>query len=61
MSDKEAALETIRKLPEAGSLGEISEDVAILAALQRAKAASEAGQVVSHEEAKKRLASWTTR
>jgi predicted transcriptional regulator len=61
MSDKEAALEAIRKLPETVTLEEISEDVAILAALRRAKAASEAAQVVSHEEAKKRLTSWTTR
>ncbi len=61
MSDKEAAFEAIRKLPETATLEEISENVAILAALRRAKTASEAGQVVSHEEVKKRLASWTTK
>lgn len=60
MSDKEAVIEAIRQLPETVTMEEISEDVAILAALRRAKEASEAGQVVSHEEVKKRLASWTT-
>ena len=61
MSDKEAVIEAIRKLPDTATMEEISEDVAILASLRRAKQASEAGQVVSHEEVKNRLASWTTK
>ena len=61
MSDKEAVIEAIRKLPDTATMEEISEDVAILASLSRAKQASEAGRVVSHEEVKKRLASWTTK
>jgi predicted transcriptional regulator len=61
MSDKEAALEAVRKLPETATLEEISEDVAILAALQRGKDAAEAGRVVSHEDVKQQLASWNIR
>jgi hypothetical protein len=44
MSDKEAAIEAIRKLPDTASMEEISEDVAILASLRRAKQASDAGR-----------------
>ena len=54
-------IEAIRQLPETSTLDEISEDVAILAALQRAKAASAAGQVIPHEKVKERLAAWTTK
>ena len=61
MSDKEAAIEAIRKLPDTATMEEISEDVAILASLRRAKQASEAGKLVTHEEVKRRLASWTTK
>ena len=61
MSDKEAVIEAIRKLPDTATMEEISEDVAILTSLHRAKQASEAGRVVSHEEVKDRLASWTTK
>jgi len=61
MSDKQLVLEEIQKLPETSTLEEINERLAILAALRRAKAASDQGRIVSHEEVKKRLASWTSK
>jgi predicted transcriptional regulator len=61
MSDKEVVIEAIQKLPDTATMEEISEDVAILVSLRRAKQASEAGRVISHEEVKKRLASWITK
>jgi hypothetical protein len=61
MSDKQVVMEAIQKLPEAATVEEIGEHIAILAALQRAKLASKNGRVVSHEEVKKRLFSWTSR
>jgi len=61
MSDKEAVIEAIRELPETATLDQISEEVAILASLRRAKQASEAGRVIAHEEVKKQVASWTTK
>jgi len=49
MSDKEAVIEAIRELPETATVEEISEEVAILVALRRAKEASEAGRIIPHE------------
>jgi predicted transcriptional regulator len=60
MSDKELAMQTLRRMPETASLHEISEAFAILAALRRATAAADAGHVVPHEEVKRRSAAWTT-
>lgn len=61
MSNKEAVLEAMRKMPEDASLEEISEEIAILAAIQRGEEAAAAGRVVPHEEVKQRLASWITK
>jgi predicted transcriptional regulator len=58
-SDKEIALQALRRMPETASLQEISEELAILAAIRRATAAADAGHVVPHEEVKRRSAAWT--
>jgi len=54
-------MESIEHLPETSTVEEIGERVAIMAALQRARNASKEGRVVSHEEVKKRLASWISK
>jgi len=61
MSDKEVIIEAVRKLPETATIEDISEEVAILAAIRRGEEAANAGRVVSHEEVKKRFASWTSK
>lgn len=61
MSNKEAVLEAMRRMPEDVSLEEISEEIALLAAIQRGEEAAAAGRVVPHEEVKQRLASWITK
>jgi len=61
MSNKEAVLEAMRNMPEDVSLEEISEEIAILAAIQRGEEAAAAGRVVPHEEVKQRFASWITK
>jgi predicted transcriptional regulator len=61
MSSKELVIEAVRKLPEDATLDEISEEIAILAAIRRGEAAAEAGQVVPHEEVKKRFGSWISK
>lgn len=61
MSNKEAVLEAMRKMPEDITLEEISEEIAILAAIQRGEEAAAVGQVAPHEEVKQRLASWITK
>jgi predicted transcriptional regulator len=48
-------------MSEAASLDEISEAIAILAAVRRGEAAADAGQVTPHEEVARRSAQWTSR
>jgi predicted transcriptional regulator len=60
-TDKELALQALRRMPESASLQEISEELAILAAIRRGEAAADGGQVVPHEEVKRRSAEWTTK
>jgi predicted transcriptional regulator len=59
MSNKEAVIEAVRQMPDEVSIEEILEEIAILAAIRRGVAAAEAGQVISHEELKKRAATWS--
>ena len=63
MSDKDEVIATLRELPESVSLEEISEEIAILAAIRRGKAAADAGQVTvtPHEEVRQNLSSWISR
>jgi predicted transcriptional regulator len=61
VSDKEVVLEALKRMPEAASLEQISEEIAILAAIRRGEAAAEEGRVISHAELKKRSAAWTTK
>ena len=61
MSNNEAAIETVRELPDDVSLEDILERIAILAAIRRGEEAADAGGVIPHEEVKKRVASWITK
>ena len=58
MSDKQRVIEAVQRMSETATLEEISEAVAILAAIRRGEAAADAGQVVSHDEVKRRSAAW---
>jgi predicted transcriptional regulator len=60
MSNKQMVLEALRKLPEEASLDEISEEIAILAAIQHGKDDADAGRVLTHDEVKARSAAWTS-
>ena len=61
MSDKDVVIETLRQMPEAATLEQISEEIAILAAIHKAEAAADSGQVVAHEEVRQKLASWISK
>jgi predicted transcriptional regulator len=61
MNDKQLVLDEVQKMPETSTVEEIAEHLAIVAALNRAKAASKEGRVVSHEEVKQRVASWISK
>ncbi len=53
MSDKEAVLEVIRRMPDTATRAEIYREIDTLAAIQRGVEAADAGRVKSHEEVKR--------
>jgi predicted transcriptional regulator len=61
MSDKEVVIEAIRQMPEVETLQQISEEIAILAAIRSGEQAADAGHVTPYEEARQRLASWISK
>ena len=54
-SDKQRALEAIRALPESATIDDAIERLCFLAKIEEGLLQSRAGQVVSHEEVKKRF------
>ena len=60
MSNKELVLETVRGMPDEATMDQISEEIAILAAIRRGEEAADAGDLIPHEEVKQRLAKWLT-
>jgi predicted transcriptional regulator len=61
MSTKQMVLDAVKKLPEDATIEDINEQIEILAAIQRGIEAADEGRVVSHEEVKRRLATWTSK
>ena len=61
MTNKELVIETVRSLSETLTLDEISEEVALLAAIRKGEEAAEAGSVIRHEEVRRMVASWTSK
>jgi predicted transcriptional regulator len=59
MSGKQIVLEALERMPESATLEEISEQIAILAAIRRGQEAAEAGRLLTHEEVKQRSPAWT--
>jgi predicted transcriptional regulator len=60
MSNKELVLEAVRGMPDEATIEQISEEIAILAAIRRGQEAVRAGDVIPHEEIKKRLSRWNS-
>jgi predicted transcriptional regulator len=61
MSAKELVLKTVRKMPDKATIEQILEELAILAAIRRGEEAAEQSKVISHDEMKKRAATWHTK
>jgi len=61
MSDKELALESIRRLPADAKLETIAERLDFLAALRKGLDQIERGETVPHEEVKRQLATWLSK
>ena len=60
MTPKQKTLQALGTLPENASYEDLQEEVKILAALEEAETDIREGRVVSHDEAKRRLAQWTS-
>lgn len=56
--DRQAALD---RLPATATLEQMSEELALLAALRRGSEAADAGRVVPHAEAERRSEAWTSK
>lgn len=60
MTDKQAVLDALQRLPENASLDEIAEELRIMAAIRRGRADAAAGNVKTHEEVEQLFESWAT-
>jgi predicted transcriptional regulator len=60
-TDKEFAIESLRRMPDDVSMEQISEELAILAAIRRGESAADSGRVLTHDEVTRRSAAWTSK
>ena len=60
MTDKQAVLDAVQRLPETASLEEITEELGIMAAVRRGRQDIAADRTRTQEEAERLLQSWAT-
>lgn len=60
MTDKQAVIDALSRLPEAASLAEITAELTIMAAVRRGRADIAAGRSKSHQEVERDAESWAT-
>jgi predicted transcriptional regulator len=60
MTDKQAVMDALQRLPEKASLDEITEELRLMAAIRRGRADAVAGRTKSHAEAEQLLESWAS-
>ena len=60
MTDKQAVVDALQRLPENVSLEEIAEELRIMASVRRGRADVAAGRTKTHEEAQELLECWAT-
>jgi predicted transcriptional regulator len=60
MTDKQAVIDALNRLPEAASLEEITDELGIMASIRRGRADIAAARSKSHEEVERLLESWAT-
>ena len=58
MTDKQAVIDALERLPENASLDEITHELQLMAAVRRGRNDVAAGRTKSHQEVKESLASW---
>ena len=60
MTDKQAVIDALQRLPEDASLEEISEELRIMAAIRRGRRDIATGHTKTHEETEHLVKSWAT-
>ena len=60
MTDKQAVIDALERLPEGASLQEITEELHIMAAIRRGRADIVDGRSKSHDEVEQLVESWAT-
>jgi predicted transcriptional regulator len=60
MTDKEAVIDALKRLPENASLEEISQELQIMAAIKQGRQDTEAGRFKSHKQAEELVGSWAS-
>ena len=61
MSDKQAAIAAIQRLPETATLREISEEIELLAAIREGEEQADKGQVIPLEQLQQNLQQWLSK
>jgi hypothetical protein len=59
MSVKEQVLQAIQRLPDDIDFRDVTDEIALLAAVHEAECDIEAGRLISNEEMKSRIAQWS--
>jgi predicted transcriptional regulator len=60
-TNKQLAIQAIRKLPEGASMRQIVAEMALLESFRQAEADIEAGRFITHEELKQRVETWRSK
>ena len=60
MTDKQAVMDALQRLPENASLDQIAEELRLMAAIRKGRADIEAGRSKPHEEVEKMAKSWAS-
>ena len=60
LTEKQVAEAALGRMPETATLREISDELALLAALRESEAHAAAGRVVGHDEVRRRSAEWVS-
>ena len=60
MTDKQAVIDALNRLPEAASLEEITEELQIMASIRRGRSDIAGGRSKPHEEVAQLVNSWAT-
>lgn len=60
MTDKQAVLDALQRLPESVTIEEITDELRIMAAIRRGREDVASGRTKTQEEAEQMLESWAT-